>query len=103
MIKERLMPKETVELELLNPRGEIEPPPVFSPAPRVADLAGKKIGLYSNGKPGMDNFYTVLEELLKKKYPTATTKLLRGAFEIRDEEAKAWLPEIDTFVYGVGD
>ncbi len=97
------MPKEMLELELLNPRGEIEPPPVFAPTPRVKDLAGKKIGLYSNGKPGMDNFYAVLEELLKNKYPTATIKLLRGAFEIRDDEAKAWLPEIDTFVYAVGD
>jgi hypothetical protein len=97
------MPKEIVELELLNPHGEIEPPLIFTPNPRVNDLAGKRIGLYSNGKPGMDNFYAVLEELLKKKYPTVTIKLLRGAFEIRDDEAKAWLPEIDTFVYGVGD
>ena len=97
------MSKETVELELLNPRGEIEPPPIFTPAPRVTDLAGKKIGLYWNGKQGVDNFYTILEELLKEKFPTATTTLLRGAFEIRDEDANAWLPEIDTFVYGVGD
>ena len=97
------MSEETVELKLLNPRGEIEPPPTFVPAPRVADLAGKKIGLYSNGKQGMDNFYAVLEELLKKKYPTATSVLLTGAFEIRDEEAEAWKNKIDTFVYGVGD
>jgi hypothetical protein len=97
------MPKEMIELELLNPRGEIEPPPIFTPTPRITDLDGKRIGLYSNGKPGMDNFYAVLEEMLKKKFPTATIKLLRGAFEIRDDEAKAWISEIDTFVYGVGD
>ena len=97
------MSKETVELELLNPRGEIEPPPIFTPAPRVTDLAGKKIGLYWNSKQGVDNFYTVLEELLKNRYPTATTTLLRGAFVIKDEDAEAWAPEIDTFVYGVGD
>ena len=42
------------------------------------DLAGKKVGLYWNGKPGVDNFYTAFEELLKKKFPTATTTLLRG-------------------------
>jgi len=97
------MSEGTVELKLLSPRGEIEPPPSFVPAPRVADLAGKKIGLYSNSKPGMDNFYAVVEELLKKKYPAATIVLLRGAFEIRDEEAEAWKKEVDTFVYGVGD
>ena len=97
------MNKETVELELLNPRGVIEPPPIFAPTPRVTDLAGKKIGLYSNGKPGVDNFYTVLEELLKKKFPTVTTTQLRGAFEIRDEDAEAWAPEVDTFIYAAGD
>jgi len=93
----------TVELELLNPRGEIEAKPTFAPRPRVTDLAGKKVGLYWNSKHGLDNFYTVFEELLKKKYPTATTTLLRGAFEIRDEDAKDWMSQIDTFVYGVGD
>ncbi len=92
-----------VELELLNPRGEIEPPPDYVPAPRVSDLAGKRIGLYSNGKQGMDNFYAVIGELLKKRYPTATITKLTGAFEIRDEDAGAWLPDIDTFIYAVGD
>jgi len=92
-----------VELTLLNPRGVIEAKPMSTPNPRVTDLAGKRIGLYWNSKPGMDNFYKVFEELLKKKYPTATTTLLQGAFLIRDEDAEAWLPQIDTFVYGVGD
>jgi hypothetical protein len=94
---------EEVKLELLNPRGAIEAKKNFAPAPRVKDLAGKRVGLYWNSKPGMDNFYTVFDELLKKRYPTATTTLLRGAFLIREEDAEAWLPQIDTFVYGVGD
>lgn len=93
----------TVKLELLNPRGVVEAKPTLSPTPRVTDLAGKRVGLYWNSKPGMDNFFTVFDELLKKRYPTATTSLLRGAFLIRDEDAEAWLPQIDTFVYGVGD
>ncbi len=92
-----------IELEVLSPRGEIEPPPIHVPNNRVSDLAGKRIGLYSNGKPGMDNFYSVLADLLRNKFPTVTTTVLRGAFEIRDEDAKAWVPEIDAFVYGVGD
>ena len=92
-----------VELTLLNPRGVIEAKPISAPNPRVTDLAGKRVGLYWNNKPGMDNFYKVFEELLKKKYPTATTTLLQGAFLIRDDDAEAWLAQIDTFVYGVGD
>ena len=92
-----------VELTVLNPRGEIEPVPALTPTPRFTDLAGKRVGLYHNGKPGMDNFFTVFEELLKKKYPTAKTDLIRGAFEITDKDAEDWAPRIDTFVYGVGD
>lgn len=97
------MSEHKVELKLLNPRGVIEAKPVYIPNSRVTDLNGKRVGLYWNGKPGMDNFYTVFEKLLKEKYPTAKTTLLRGALLISDEDAKAWLPQVDTFVYGVGD
>lgn len=97
------MSENTVKLELLNPRGVVEAKQTLALTPRVTDLAGKRVGLYWNSKPGMDNFYTVFDELLKKRYPTATTTILRGAFLIRDEDAEAWLPQIDTFVYGVGD
>jgi hypothetical protein len=92
-----------VKLEVLNPRGVIEAKKTYVPTPRAKDLAGKRVGLYSNRKPGMDNFYIVFEELLKKHYPTATTSLFRGAFLIREDDAEAWVKEIDTFVYGVGD
>ncbi|MFC1532502.1 hypothetical protein ACFL7M_03925 [Thermodesulfobacteriota bacterium] len=97
------MNEDIVELELLNPRGEVETVPTFLPSVRVPDLDGKRIGLYSNRKPGMDNLYTVLGELLKERYPTATTTILEGSFEIRDNDAEEWAPEIDAFVYGVGD
>ena len=97
------MSEKTVKLEALNPRGVVEAKSTLSPAPRLTDLAGKRVGLYHNGKPGLDNFFTVFEELLKNKYPTATTNLIRGAFEITDKDAEDWAPQIDTFVYGVGD
>jgi hypothetical protein len=94
---------EKVKLEVLNPRGVIEAKKAYAPTPRVKDLAGKRVGLYWNSKHGMDNFYTAFAELLKKRYPTATTTLLRGAFLIRDDDAQDWINKIDTFVYGVGD
>jgi hypothetical protein len=94
---------EKVKLEVLNPRGVIEAKKAHAPTPRVKDLAGKRVGLYWNSKHGMDNFYTVFAELLKKRYPNATTTVLRGAFLIRDEDAQSWMSRIDTFVYGVGD
>ncbi len=94
---------EKFTLEVLNPRGVIEAKKAFAPSPRVKDLAGKRVGLYWNSKHGMDNFYAAFAELLKKRYPTATTDLLKGAFLIREEDARDWVNKIDTFVYGVGD
>lgn len=92
-----------IALEVLNPRGRIEAVPASSPIRRLAGLEGKTIGLYSNSKPGMDNFYTVFEELLKKKYPTVKVVSMRGAFLIRDDDAEALAKQVDAFVYGVGD
>jgi hypothetical protein len=43
----------------------------ITPAPRVTDLAGKRIGLYWNMKAGGDVALQRVEELLGKKYPTA--------------------------------
>jgi hypothetical protein len=101
--KEYAMNQEKIELKVLNPRGEIEARSASSPSPRIASLSGKKIGLYSNMKQGMDNFYIVFEELLRKKYPDTTTMKVSGAFLIRDEDAEAMAKEADAFVYGVGD
>lgn len=97
------MSNETVELELLNPRGEIELAKTYALAPRVSDLAGKRIGFYWNGKPGIDNFFAVLEENLKKRFPGVTTTLFRGPMEITDKDIQGWASQIDTFVYAVGD
>jgi hypothetical protein len=94
---------EKAKLEVLNPRGVVEAKTATAPAPRLTDLAGKRVGLYNNGKPGLDNFLAVFEELLKKKYPIVTTNQIKGSFEITDKDAAAWAPQIDTFVYGVGD
>jgi hypothetical protein len=97
------MKNPAVSLELLNPRGEIEVPPVFTPSVRIPVLSGKTIGLYSNGKPGMDNFYTALEDLLRERYPDIKINRLTGAFEIRDDDAKDFISGIDAFIYAVGD
>jgi hypothetical protein len=51
----------------------------------------------------MDNFFTAIEELLKARYPGITTTRLTGSFEIRDDDAKKFASEIDTFIYAIGD
>ncbi len=92
-----------VTLEVMNPRGEISHPPYVAPNARTTDLAGKKIGLYWNGKAGGNNLLDVLESMLKKKFPTATIVRLNGTHQITDSMAADFIKQIDTFTYGVGD
>ncbi len=92
-----------VSLELLNPRGEIEPPPTLAPAPRVTDLAGKRVGLYWNGKVGTNVFFDKVEEMLKEKFPTIMVSRYVGAFDLGDALAAKIAKEVDTLINGVGD
>lgn len=91
------------DFEVLNPRGEIEPPKTVGISPRISDLAGKTIGLYDIGKNGFKNFLDVTEELLKEKYPSATVKRYNGAFDLGEQLALQIAEEVDTVIYGVGD
>ena len=92
-----------VAIEVLNPRGEIESDEVYGISPRVPDLAGKTIGLYSNGKGGITQFLNFVEGNIKQKYPTATVKRYSGAFDVGDKLAQQIAREVSAVVYGVGD
>jgi hypothetical protein len=59
--------------------------------------------MYSNGKQGVDNFFTAIEDLLKERFEDITTTRLTGAFEIRDDDAEKFASEIDAFIYAIGD
>jgi hypothetical protein len=66
--------KEKVLLRCFNPQGVVElPKPSGLINPRVKDLALKKIAIIWDGKKGGENFCAAVEELLNKRYPTATT------------------------------
>lgn len=92
-----------VKLVVLNPRGEIAPPPIFAPQPRIADLAGKKIGIYWNGKAGGNYFWNIIERLVKEKLANTTVLRYDGAYEIGNPLAAKMAAEVDAFFYGVGD
>ena len=100
------MANETIELVLLNPRGEIETKPVFAPAARIPELNGKRIALVHNQKAGASTFLDAIEEFLKAKYPDATflrqfeaTINLAKEPEFYDEVAHS----ADAFILGSGD
>jgi hypothetical protein len=94
---------ESITLEVMNPRGEIPPPPFFALSPRVEELSGKRIGIYWLGKAGGDNFLDGVDELLRIKYPSATILRYKGPFDLGDERAEKIAKEVDTILYGVGD
>ncbi len=92
-----------VTLEVMNPQAEIPPPPALGRlAPRVGDLAGKRVGLIANSKPGAELFLTKIEELLKAKVPTATIVRLR-MMNVKPEQAKSLASKVDTFIHATGD
>jgi hypothetical protein len=105
-VKEQLMNPQRVELLLRNPQGEIEAKKMFAPAARLPDLAGKRIALVTNTKPGARTFLDAVEELLKSRYPTATfvkqfDTIVNLAMkpEFYDDVARS----ADTFIFGSGD
>jgi hypothetical protein len=92
--------QEKVILNFLSPEGEFDVPQPSGLNPRVESLSGKKIGLFWDGKPGGDNFFAALDELLKERYPDAT--IFRVAWN-DVEKANQIKQLVDTFVFGVGD
>jgi hypothetical protein len=98
---------EQVTLEVMNPRGEIPPPPTVGINPRPAGLAGKKIVLVDNGKYGASNFLEVLGEMLTQKYPSATIVMYPKPAAQTITALPDWYATVkqqgDLFVFGVGD
>jgi len=96
-----------VTLEVMNPRGEIPPPPTLGLTPRGADLAGKKIVLIDNGKFGASNFLDVIADMLKQKYPAATIVMYPKPAAQTITDMPKWYPTVkqqgDLFIFGVGD
>jgi len=92
-----------VTLEVMNPRGILEPPPPQPPTHRLNDLAGHTIGLYWNGKPGADNFMDALAEQLTDRFVDARFLRLDGNLDPGDAGAAELAEQADAFIYGVGD
>ena len=99
------VPPEKVELELLSPKGVIDPPPMLGISPRVTTLDGKKIAMIHNNKPGAKTFLDAVEEQLKTKYPAATFVHFDTNINLADKPEKyaAMAKACDAFILGSGD
>jgi len=96
-----------VTLEVMNPRGEITPPPTTGIAARVRNLEDKKIVLVDNGKFGADHFLEVVGKMLQDKVPSATIVMYPKPAAQTITNLPKWYPTVkqqgDLFVFGVGD
>ena len=92
-----------IQMEVLNPRGEVPPVNFQSPKPRVDTLEGKRIGLFWNGKAGADLFMDVVSEMLHNKYPGAEIKRFEGPLNPPDDLVETVAEQSDAVIYGIGD
>ncbi len=99
--------KAMAQLEVMNPRGEIPPPPTRGITPRFPALEGKKIVLIDNGKFGANNFLDALADMLREKYPTVAVAMYPKPPAQTITNTPKWYPTVkqqgDLFVFGVGD
>ncbi len=109
------------QYEVLSPWAEVDPIPLKGLAPRLNDLNGKKIGLFSEiYKRASTPILKVVEKRLKEKYPTVEFKWFEDpcSLIIADMERASdnffvsqemkdsfeeWVKGVDAVVGAVGD
>ena len=100
--------------EVLSPWAEVDPEPLRGITPRVADLAGRTIGLFCNSKGLARPIITIVEEKLKERFPAARfswyTPINANRYNVLQLESEVnrpifedWLKGVDTVVAAVGD
>jgi hypothetical protein len=93
-----------MSLQVLDPTNETVPP-LGQRAPRLASLAGKTVGIISNGKEGTVGFFNHLERVLRDQFGVAEvirrTKSNYSAPADADivDELRRW----QAVVTGIGD
>jgi hypothetical protein len=97
------------QYEVMSPWADVNPVPLSGISPRLSDLSGKKIGLFSNGKAAADPMLAVVESRLKQRYDDVSFSMFhrRVFLEVAQTEDKEryenWVKEMDAIIYAVGD
>ncbi len=100
------------QYEVLSPWAEVDPIHFRGlAAPRLGDLAGKKIGLFASSKPISKRIMTAVETRFKEKYPAIETSWYvgEGSWAVlqieteRREKYKDWVKGVDAVIAAVGD
>lgn len=90
-------------LEILDPTHEAGAP-AFRLASRLPSLAGKTVGIVSNGKKGTRPFFDAMERELVEKHGAIVVRRTKSNYSAPAdapimEEAKSW----DALIAGIGD
>src|SRR5450759_979065 len=100
----------SADYEVLSPWADADPVPLRGIAPRPADLAGRKIGLYSNRKRAALLTLGAVEWELLEKFPTVQTSWYECSTintpEMLTEgrvTCEAWVARVEAVVRAVAD
>ena len=102
--------KVSASYEVLSPWAEADPIPLKGLAPRVTNLAGKRIGLLCNNKRAAPLILNATERILKERFPTSEISWFRArSFSVSSLEPENlsrfedWINGVDAVVAAVGD
>jgi hypothetical protein len=103
--------KSETQYQVLSPWAEVDPIPLKGlTAPRVDDLAGRKIGMFVNYKRAARPSAEAVEKQMKSRYPDAgfsyyvSTDWNVNVIETKDKaEFEAWVKSVDVIIATIGD
>ena len=109
-LKKAAMKSDGHQYQVLSPWGEADPIPLKGISPRVASLAGKKIGVFANYKRASVPIAKSVQEKLKAMYPDADVSFYHSAeWNVTEAETAnkekftKWAKGVDAVVLDVGD
>jgi hypothetical protein len=95
---------------VLSPWAEADPVPYRPISPRINNLAGKTIGLFCNTKRVAKPILKVIEDRLKKQFPTVVISWFYNTApneaivaQPRKGEFESWLKTVDAVIAAYGD
>lgn len=91
-------------LLVLDPTNETAPP-LGQPAPRLRSLAGKTVGIISNGKEGTKGFFAHLDRMLRDEFGVAqvVTRVKSNYSAPADRDIVDEIARWHAVVTGIGD
>ncbi len=97
--------------DVMSPWSETDPLPLQGINPRLTDLRGKRIGLFTNNKVAARPIQDAMEAELRARYGSDVTTTRFGRTESGDAGGNQddgpryakWLEDVDAVIVAVGD